>query len=64
MTRISGKMLDDDVIKRNALMHTITPNERLKPVDKNALLSSILKFFLPGNWRIMRSTHIMDAVTC
>jgi hypothetical protein len=40
---------------------TMTPNDRLKPVDRNALLSSILKFFLPGNWRMIRSTHIIDA---
>jgi hypothetical protein len=41
---------------------TITPKERLSPVDKNVLLSSILKFFFPGNWRMIRSTHIIDAV--
>jgi hypothetical protein len=41
----------------------MTPKERLKPVDKNVLLSSILKFFLPGNWQMMRSTHIIEA-TC
>lgn len=39
----------------------ITPKDRLNPVDRKALLSSILKFFLPGNCRIMRSTHIIDA---
>lgn len=39
----------------------MTPKDRLNPVDRKALLSSILKFFLPGNWRIMRSTHIIDA---
>lgn len=41
---------------------TITPNERLNPVERNALLCSILKFFLPGNWRMIRSTHIIEAV--
>jgi hypothetical protein len=40
----------------------ITPNERLNPVDKKELLSSILKFLRPGNWRMIRSTHITDAV--
>lgn len=39
----------------------MTPNERLSPDDRNALLSSILKFFFPGNWRITRSMHIIDA---
>jgi hypothetical protein len=45
-------------------VHTMTPNERLNPVDRNALLSSILKFLLPGNCRMMRSTHIIEAVLC
>lgn len=39
----------------------MTPKERLRPVDKNALLFSILKSFFPGNWRMIRSTHIIDA---
>jgi hypothetical protein len=39
----------------------MTPNERLNPVDRNELLSSILKFFFPGSSRITRSTHIIDA---
>ena len=43
---------------------TMTPNERLKPVDKKALLSSILKFLRPGNWRMIKSTHIIDAMYC
>jgi hypothetical protein len=46
----------------SATTRTITPNERLNPVDKKELLSSILKFLRPGNWRMIRSTHITDAV--
>jgi len=40
---------------------TMTPNERLSPDDKKALLSSNLKFSFPGILRMMRSTHIIDA---
>jgi hypothetical protein len=43
------------------VVRTMTPKDRLSPVDKNALLSSILKFFLPGKYRTMRSTHIIEA---
>lgn len=43
---------------------TMTPKERLSPVDRKALLCSILKFLLPGNWRIMMSTHIIEAISC
>jgi hypothetical protein len=39
----------------------MTPKERLKPVERKVLLSSILKSFMPGNRRMMRSTHIIDA---
>lgn len=40
---------------------TITPNDKLSPVERKALLSSILKFRCPGNKRTTRSTHIIDA---
>jgi hypothetical protein len=40
---------------------TMTPNERLSPEERNALLSSSLKFSFPGNRRMMRSTHIIEA---
>lgn len=52
----------DDENLRDISTHTMTPKERLSPVDKNVLLSSILKFFMPGKRRMMRSTHIIDAV--
>lgn len=64
MMRISKttRQLTLDRTARAAARLTITPKLRLNPVDKKVLLSSILKFFFPGNWRIIRSTHIIEAV--
>ena len=62
MTRKSAVTVSDVRHKLRVANLTMTPKERLSPVDKNVLLSSILKFFFPGNWRMIRSTHIIDAV--
>jgi hypothetical protein len=62
MTRKSAVIVSDVYCKLHMSNLTMTPKERLSPVDKNVLLSSILKFFFPGNWRMIRSTHIIDAV--
>lgn len=39
----------------------MTPKDKLNPVERKVLLSWILKFFLPGNCRTIKSTHIIDA---
>lgn len=64
MMRISGRTSQLTLNQRADAVatRTITPKERLNPVDRNALLSSILKFLFPGNRRMMRSTHIIDAI--
>jgi hypothetical protein len=52
--QMSGKSLQ---------IHTMTPKLKLNPALKKGLLSSILKSFFPGNCRIIKSTHIMDAIS-
>jgi len=39
----------------------MTPKLKLSDADKNVSLSWMRKFFLPGNWRMMISTQMMEA---